>query len=410
MNIAESIKMAFDSIRVNKLRASLTLLSISIGVFAIIGAGSLVESVNATVAGEMEALGETTFYVFKEPKIRMGAHGWRKYARRKAISYSQYQDLKKRLTLVSMVSGFSTSAGNTIESGNLETNPDVNLLGVDEDYFVLENRNYSEGRGITATDIRMNRNVAVIGNDVVVKVFPNVNPIGKKIRIKNQQYEVIGVLEAKGAMLGQSQDNIAIIPISHFLRYFASFWEESLQIALRATSREDLPMAVDETIGVLRGIRNVKPGEDNDFEIETNESIKEQFSGLTQYLQIFGLISGGIALIAAGVGIMNIMLVSVKERTREIGIRKAVGAKRSWILFQFIIETITLCQVGGFVGIIMGVGAGALFGMAVGVNLGIPFDWIAVSIGICTLLGLLFGAYPAWKASKLDPIEALRYE
>lgn len=410
MNISESILLAIDSIRVNKLRSFLTLLSIAIGVFAIIGAGSLVSSINSTVEGEMEALGETTFYIFKEPKIQMGGHNWRKYARRKPISYSQYQELKKDLTNVSLVAGVGTSDGNTIKQGNFETNPDVYLAGVDEDYFVLENRNISEGRTIVQSDIIMNRNVAILGNDVKVKLFPNTNPIGKMITIKNQKYEVVGVLEPKGAMLGQSQDNLVFIPVSHFLSYFASYWEESLQIILRARTPDMMTQAVDETIGLMRSIRNLKPWEENDFEIETNESIKEQFSGLTGYLQWFGLISGGIALIAAGVGIMNIMLVSVKERTREIGIRKAIGAKRYWILMQFIIEAITLCQVGGLIGIILGNLAGALFGLAIGVKLSIPIDWILVSIGICTFLGLLFGAYPAWKAAKLDPIEALRYE
>ncbi len=410
MNILESIIMAIDSIRVNKLRSSLTLLSIAIGVFAIIGVGSLTSSINSTVEGEIEALGETTFYIFKDPKIMMGGPHWKKYYRRKAINYLQYQELKSSLTNVSLVTGTGFSMSNTIKSGNFETNPDVTLVGADEDYFVLENRDFAEGRSLVQSDIMMNRNVAVLGNDVKVKLFPNIDPIGQTITIKNQKYEVIGVLEPKGAMLGQSQDNLVFIPITHFLRYFASYWEESLQITLRAKSSELMTHAVDEAIGAMRSIRNVKPWEENDFEIETNEALTEQFAGLTSYLQWFGLISGGIALIAAGVGIMNIMLVSVKERTREIGVRKAIGARRNWILTQFIIEAITLCQIGGLIGIILGNVAGGLLGFAIGMKLHLPIDWIAASILICTLLGLFFGAYPAWKAAKLDPIEALRYE
>jgi putative ABC transport system permease protein len=409
MNILESVKLAIDSIRVNKLRTFLTLLSISIGVFAIIGAGSLVQSINNTVEGEIESLGETTFYIFKSPKIQMG-HSWQKYARRKPISYNQYQQLKSRLTLVSLSSAVAFSQGNTIKFGNNETNPDVNLIGVDEDYFILENRNFAEGRNIVKSDIITNRNVAVIGNDIKVKLFPNIDPIGKSITIKNQKYEVIGVLEPKGAMFGQSQDNMVLIPITHFLNYFANYWESSVQIALRARSRQLMQEAVDETIGAMRIVRNLKPWEENDFEIETNESIKEQFSGLTKYLKWFGFVSGGIALIAAGVGIMNIMLVSVKERTREIGVRKAVGAKRRWILYQFIIEAITLCQIGGLIGIIIGLVAGGVFGSLIGGTFSIPIGWVVFSIVICTILGLIFGAYPAWKAAKLDPIEALRYE
>lgn len=409
MNFLESVKLAIDAIIVNKLRTFLTLLSIAIGVFAIIGAGSLVQSINSTVEGEIESLGETTFYIFKAPKIQMG-HSWRKYAKRKPITYSQYQQLKSKLELVSLSTAVAFSSGHTVKFGNNETNPDVNLYGVDEDYAILENRNFTEGRNIVKSDILTNRNVAVIGNDVKVKLFPNISPIGKMITINNQKYEIIGVLEPKGAMFGQSQDNLVIIPITHLLKYFASFWESSLQIALRARSREVLPEAIDEAIGTMRLIRNLKPWEENDFEIETNESIKEQFSGLTKYLQWFGFISGGIALIAAGVGIMNIMLVSVKERTREIGIRKAVGAKRRWILYQFIVEAITLCQIGGLIGIILGLVAGGLFGVLIGGTFTLPIEWIIFSIVICTLLGLIFGAYPAWRAAKLDPIEALRYE
>lgn len=409
MNILESVKLAIDSIRVNKLRTFLTLLSISIGVFAIIGAGSLVASINSTVEGEIEALGETTFYIFKDPKIQMG-NSWRKYARRKPITYAQYQQLKNKLSLVSLASAVSVSSGQTVKFGNNETNPDVNLIGVDEDYFILENRNFSDGRNIVKSDIIANRNVAVIGNDVKVKLFPNINPIGKMITINNQKYEIIGVLEPKGAMFGQSQDNMVLIPITHLLNYFASFWESSVQIVLRARSRDEFTQAIDEAIGVMRLVRNLKPWEENDFEIETNESIKEQFSGLTKYLQWFGFISGGIALIAAGVGIMNIMLVSVKERTREIGVRKAVGAKRRWIMYQFIIEAITLCQVGGAIGIVVGILAGGAFGLMIGGTFSIPIGWVIFSVIICTLLGVAFGAYPAWKAAKLDPIEALRYE
>ncbi len=211
-------------------------------------------------------------------------------------------------------------------------------------------------------------------------------------------------------MFGQSQDNMVLIPITHLLNYFASFWESSVQIVLRARSRDVFTQAIDEAIGVMRLVRNLKPWEENDFEIETNESIKEQFSGLTKYLQWFGFISGGIALIAAGVGIMNIMLVSVKERTREIGVRKAVGAKRRWIMYQFIIEAITLCQVGGAIGIVVGVIAGGAFGLLIGGTFSIPVGWVVFSVIICTMLGVIFGAYPAWKAAKLDPIEALRYE
>jgi putative ABC transport system permease protein len=409
MNVIESIILAFDSVRVNKLRAILTLLSIAIGVFAIVGAGTLVQSINNAVTGEMAALGENLFSIYRVPKIQTG-HTWRKYRQRKPITYSQYMDFKEKLAIAKAVSSQSASSGYTVQYGNQATDPDVTLIGTDENHLMITNTNLTEGRPITAQDIEMNRKVALIGNDIVVKVFPSVSPIGKKIKIGNNYFTVIGILEEKGAVLGQSQDNKVIIPISQFLKYYANRWDESLDISIMAHSQIALQPTIDEAIGTMRAIRDVKPWQENDFELETNESISEQFASLTGYLSYFGLFSGAIALIAAGVGIMNIMLVSVKERTREIGIRKAVGAKRFWILLQFIIETITLCQIGGFIGIGLGVLGGLMLASSINISLTFPIDWVVISIVICTILGVVSGSYPAWKAATLDPIDALRYE
>lgn len=409
MNISESIILALDSIRANKLRASLTLLSISIGVFAIIGAGTLVNSINNAVTNEMASLGENTFEIKKMPSIQMG-NTWRKYRNRKSISITQFRELKKRMTLTENISCYSASDQHTIKTKNYSTDPDVVVIGCDDIYFTNNNINIDQGRQFTAEDVNMNRNVAIIGNDVIVKIFPHESPLDKKIYIKNQAFTVIGILETKGAVMGNSQDNRIIIPVSQFLKYFANFWEESLTITVKAQSKDALSKTMDETIGEMRTIRNVKPWEENSFELETNESLSEQFGNFTGFLFIFGLVSGAIALIAAGVGIMNIMLVSVKERTREIGVRKAVGARRRLILLQFIIETITFCQIGGIIGIIMGLGAGWLLSIMISIKLVFPILWIVLTIIICTVLGLVSGAYPAWKAAKLDPIEALRYE
>ncbi len=409
MNILESILLAFDSVRVNKLRAILTLLSIAIGVFAIVGAGTLVKSINNAVTGEMAALGENMFSIFRVPKIQTG-NTWRQYRKRKPINYSQYESFKEKMTIAKAVSSQSTSSGQIVQYAGQETDPNVTLIGTDENHFMITNTIVTEGRPLNAQDIAFNRKVCLIGNDIIVKVFPSVSPIGKEIKVGNHKYTVIGILEEKGAILGQSQDNNVIIPISQFLKYFAYRWEESLDISVMAYSRDALHPTIDEAIGIMRSIRDVQPWQENDFELETNESLSEQFSSLTGYLSYFGLFSGAIALIAAGVGIMNIMLVSVKERTREIGIRKAVGAKRIWIMLQFIIETITLCQIGGFIGIGLGVLGGLMLANAINISLTFPIDWIVISIVICTVLGVVSGSYPAWKAATLDPIDALRYE
>lgn len=284
------------------------------------------------------------------------------------------------------------------------------MTGTDDLYFETNNINVASGRAFIEDDITFNRNVVIIGNDIVVQLFSNTEPVGKELIIGKQIYSVIGVLETKGAILGRSQDNIAIIPITQFLKYYSTRWEESLTINVKAQSKDMLLPTIDEAIGILRGIRGDQPWELSSFELETNETISLQFASLTGYLSIFGFTTGIIALIAAGIGIMNIMLVTIKERTREIGLRKAVGAKRRWIMYQFIIETITLCQIGGALGIVLGLVLSSLFGKLLGLTLVIPTDWILYSILICTFLGLIFGAYPAMKASRLDPIEALRYE
>jgi putative ABC transport system permease protein len=409
MNIIESIALAFNSIKVYKLRAFLTLLSISIGVFAIMGAGTLITSMDSAVSTELDNLGETNFFITRMPNIHMG-NEWHKYMKRKPITYTQVKDLKRDMVITKEITSYCVSMSHTVNSGGLSTDPDVNLIGTDENYFKMFNVNVVRGRILSAEDVSLSRNVAVIGNDILVKVFPHVNPLGQKIRIKNQTFTVVGVLEQKGAVLGKTQDNQVIMPITFFLRYYTNEWDASLNLAVKAPSKAAFLPTMDEAIGLLRSIRNVKPWEENSFEIETNESISQQFGTFTSFLSYFGFGSGFIALIAAGVGIMNIMLVSVKERTREIGVRKAVGARRSWILVQFIVETITLCQIGGFIGIGVGLGGAWFLGYWLKINIVFPLTWFIVSIVICTLLGVFFGAYPAWKAAKLDPIEALRYE
>jgi len=410
MNVAESVQLALIAVKENKLRAGLTLLSISIGIFTIICIGTLVTSLNNTVTGELASMGENTFTIQKMPGVQMGGATWRKYMTRKPLTYSQVQQFKRQMKYTDIITSYSAARGSTVEFGEKKTDPDVTLIGTDENYLLTQKINIQDGRNFSKSDIDNNQKLCIVGKDLATELFPGGKPIGKTIKIKNAKYEIIGITEPRGSIFGQSLDNYVIIPITYFLQHFSDPWNESLTISIEAVNKEYLPYTIDEAIGTMRALRNCKPWEDNSFEVITNEALTEQFASLTSFLTIFGLIIGVIALIAAGVGIMNIMLVSVKERTREIGVRKAVGAKPIQIMLQFIIEAVTLCCLGGLVGIVLGI----LFAMIIGSlgNLGfyLPVGWIMLSIGFCFVMGVTFGAYPAYKAAKLDPIEALRYE
>lgn len=410
MNIVELIRIAIGTVRSNPLRTMLTLLSIAIGIFAIIGAGTSIASLNNSVSTEMVSLGQNTFAIIHQPTLSMGRKNRRKYWRRKPILYSQARQLKARLTDAQSVSIFISSLQYTIKAENLSTDPDVELQGTDPEYFVTNTINIAAGRAFSEQDIQLKRAVAIIGNDIVEKLFPHSSPLGKEILVRSHKCTVIGVLKSQGAVLGRSQDNQVMIPISLYMHAYANQERQSVKVYIKAANALAVPATIDESIGILRALRNVQPGENNDFEVETNASLSNQFSSFSQYLELFGWLSGGFALLAAGIGIMNIMLVSVKERTREIGIRKAIGATKRAIVVQFIAEAIVLCQFGGALGVVLGLTGGAILSSIVHLAFSIPWVWVVGSIAICTFLGIAFGLYPAWKAAQLDPIEALRYE
>jgi putative ABC transport system permease protein len=407
--ILDTIRQSFDSIRSQKLRAFFTLLSITIGVFAIMFSGSLVNTINQTVSNQIESLGQNVFYIFRVPQMSMG-HDWWKYKKRPKITLKQYNELGEKMGPEILVSGFAKSMGFMVKANNLESDPNVVMCGVDANYFLTSNYDVDKGRALIPADIEFNKNFVLIGNDIIVKVFPKSNPIGKQIRINNRPFTVIGTLKKKGSMFGQSQDNLVLLPISYYINYYSSEWEQDLAVFIKAPNRFELTSVIDEAVGNMRVIRNLKPWQENNFEVETNESITEQFAGFTGFLSYFGFFCGLIALIAAGVGITNIMLITVKERTREIGIRKAVGAKKRWIVFHFISETIVLTLLGGTIGIVLGVVVGGLLGVLLGLSFTVSVKWVLLGFGISILLGLISGVYPAYRAASLDPVEALRYE
>lgn len=410
MNILESITLALDAVKSHKLRSSLTLLSIAIGIFAIIGSGTAVTSLNDTVTKQMAEMGDGVFVIQKFPTM-MTHDLWRKLRGRKDINYQQAKIFQQRMSKNAEAVGIENSTGGMkVKSGTLHTDQNVNVTGGDDAYFVTTNISIELGRPLNSEDVAMNRRVVVIGDDIVKKLFPIGSPLGKTVSIKKQNFIVVGTIKRRGSMLGQSLDSRVIIPISVFMKYIADEWDASVALSVKALSNDILDETMDEAIGVMRGLRGDQPWMDNSFAYYTNNTLTEQFEGFTKYVGFFGIGAGAVALIVAGVGIMNIMLVTVKERTREIGVRMALGAKRRWILQQFIIEAVTLCQLGGSVGIVLGILGGALLSSVLGTVVSVPMMWIYISVGVCTFLGVFFGGYPAWKAAKLDPIDALRYE
>jgi putative ABC transport system permease protein len=290
-----------------------------------------------------------------------------------------------------------------------KTPPNVALIGGTPGSFPARNWNVADGRGLTETDVEGTYNICVLGRQVAKILFPYGSALGDRVKLDGIGYNVVGVLEAKGTALGGDQDNFVVIPITSGLDRYGRWWR-SLSVLVQAASQELYDDTVEQVRGILRGIRKVPPGIEDDFEIFSNDSMINQFKSFTFKVRIGVAVVSSIALLAAGVGIMNIMLVSVTERTREIGIRRAVGAKKRNIMTQFIMEAVMICEVGGVIGVLLGIAGGNVVAYLLKVSPVIPFDWVVLGLLICSLVGIIFGTYPAYKAANLDPIESLRYE
>lgn len=402
--------MAIESIRQNKLRSILTLLGISIGVFSVIGVMTAIRTLESSVSSQLDILGTNTFTLNKTPAIRFsGTDGDKKIRKRKNITFAHYQEIKRRSTLPLRVSVFDETGERNIRYKDKSLKKSAKLSGADEWALRSLNTYLGDGRNFTPDDIRFGRSVTILGPDVVDILFPFEDPIGKAIKIKGIDYTVIGITERKGQAFGQSQDYFVVIPISLYMQRFTSKWT-SLAISFEAHSEDVYEKTMDEAIGLMRVVRKVPVGEENDFSVISNEELMNTFAGFTGGIKIFAGSVSVIALLVAGIGIMNIMLVSVTERIKEIGIRKAIGATKRDILSQFLMEAIFLSQFGGFVGVILGIIGGNLVAVLLKVPAVIPLDWALYGMLVCSFIGIGFGIYPAWRAANLDPIESLRFE
>jgi putative ABC transport system permease protein len=407
--IKESFRMAIESIRQNKLRSILTLLGISIGVFSVIGVMTAIRTLEYSVNSQLDIFGTNTFMIQKSPAIRIHGGGNDKIRKRKNILYAHYEELKQRAKLPLRVSVVDGTGERNIQYKDKRLKKTAEVSGVDE-WGLRSFKTYlADGRNFMEDDIRFYRSVTVLGPDLADILFPFEDPLGKEIQIKGLDYTVIGITERKGQAFGQSQDYFVMIPISVYIQRFSNRWT-SLGINVEAESTELYEKTMDEVIGLMRVIRKVPPEEENDFEIISNEELMETFAGFTGGIKLFAGAVSVIALLVAGIGIMNIMLVSVTERIKEIGIRKAIGATKRDILTQFLMEAVFLSQFGGIVGVILGIAGGNLMALVLKVPAVVPMDWAFYGMAVCSFIGIGFGIYPAWRAANLDPIESLRFE
>ncbi len=409
-SLRETILLALNAIRANKLRSTLTLLGIVVGVFSIISVMTAMGVLRNSIEEGITQLGANTFQMQKfVGGFNRGGDG-RRFRNRKDITYEQALAVRNKATLAEAVGIESWEPGRVVKWRGERTNPNVWLAGENIEGLITNDWTTEVGRGFTSQDIEMGRPVIILGKDVVTKLFPpNMNPVGETVRIDGTLYEVIGVFTSKGQSLGGFGDNFVNIPITTYFQVYGKAGK-SVHIMVKAMSREVFDDCLEQSRSILRVARKVSPGEEDDFGYFSNDSVVSQFNEFTFYLRMGALLVSSIALLAAGVGIMNIMLVSVTERTREIGIRKAIGAQKRDVLAQFIIEAVVLCEIGGLIGVILGLIGGNVIGIVLKIPAVIPWDWVGLGIGVCSLVGLIFGVYPAWKASALDPIEALRYE
>lgn len=410
LEIRESLSMALVALKVNRLRSVLTLLGIAVGVFSIIAVMTAMGVLVNSIENGLSELGAHTFQIQKRPIFGPSNAAERsKIRNRKDITYSQGLRVKNHASFANAVGLESWTFGRVVTTlHGQKTNPDVQIAGEDIEGFTTNNWTIGDGRLFSPDELASGKSVAVLGQGVVEKAFPKIDPIGQTIRVDGEEYEVIGTIARKGGMLGGNQDNFITVPITTFFNVYGK--DRDIHIMVQASGADTYDDCLEQVRGILRTARQVSPGEDDDFAVFSNDSVIQVFTNTTKYVRLGIMLVSAIALLAAGVGIMNIMLVSVTERTREIGIRKAIGARKKNILSQFVMEAVVLSELGGIIGIVVGILGGNLAAILFHVPPVIPFDWVAIGFAMCSLIGIVFGVYPAWKAANLDPIDALRYE
>ena len=411
MNLLENIREGLRSVQANMLRSVLTALIVAIGITSLVGILTAIDGIEYSVNESLSSLGVNTFDIYSKWNRETNQNGVKEKVRAR-LTLSEMQKFIDQYTVPSMVS-LSARLTNLAEvkHGSQKTNPNVDIRGANEEYIPIKGLNIQEGRNFSRFEVQRGSNVAVIGYKLAVSLYgQNPVPVGTTISFKGTQFKVIGLLKEKGDFSDNNYDNMVIIPIL-VANQLAAGQPLGYRLNVGISDMNQLDYAMGEATGLMRKIRQDRVQDKNSFEIEKSESLAEEMGKITAGLRFGGFGVGFITLLGASIALMNIMLVSVTERTREVGVRKALGAISLRIWQQFVIEVIVVCLLGGIGGVILGIIVGNLISKAIGIDaFVVPWLWMLVGMLICIFVGLLSGYYPAHKASKLDPIESLRFE
>ncbi len=403
VELSESSRQAFGALRTHRLRTVLTALGIAVGVATVIAIAAVISGLNSSFTQQVEALGPHSLFISPRPMISRG--DWWNYRNRPAVGWGELRALRENATHLALVVPSARTHG-SVRRGD-EHVDDVEIIGTESEYATASNLRIQQGRFLTDVDTAASRNVVVLGADLGEMLFPSGDALGNRVKIGAQHYEIIGLLERRGAIMGKSLDAIALMPALTFARGFGL--HRGLTIAAVA-KQDEVNEAEDEIIGILRRYRKLPPEVADNFAVNRQEALlsfyKEMTGGL--YAVAFGV--GLISLVVGGIGIMNILLVSVKERTREIGVRRALGARRRTILGQFLLEALALSSLGGFFGTALGLFAAQVASWLTPLAARAAPSVVLLGVLFSASVGVIFGAWPAWNAARLLPVEALRYE
>ncbi|MBZ5705956.1 MAG: ABC transporter permease [Acidobacteriia bacterium] len=409
MNFNEAIRVALQSLWANKLRSILTLLGVVIGVAAVIAVVTFVNGINSYVAEKIFNLGADVFIVFKVSPAVTNVDHYLEGQKRKDLTIEDYDAVREGCKLCRYVGAYARNMSGHVKYGE-EALSDSIVQGMTPSVAITQDVDLETGRMLEQADLDNNAPVAVVGTDIVETLMPGVDPLGKEIRVEGWEYRIIGVGKKKGKTFGQSLDNYVFIPLSSWFKQFGTH-NTAMRISAKTTGTGPvLDSAIDEVRVILRTRRHDPAGGADSFDIETNSSLLSIWSNLTGTFFIAMIGIAAISMVVGGIVIMNIMLVSVTERTREVGIRKAMGARRSDVLLQFLIEAVTLALVGGLIGVLFGIGVAKGVTLLVGMPSVIKLWAVAAGLFVSASVGVFFGVYPARRAATLDPIAALRFE